>query len=97
MAAGGIVQSPTFAVVGEAGPEAVVPLDRWGEMGGNVTVNIIDQRREGNVQTQEKTTASGERQVDVLITDVVRAGLAGGSYDRALGGSFGLSRRGVQR
>ena len=97
MAAGGIVQSPTFAVVGEAGPEAVVPLDRWGEMGGGVTINIIDQRREGNVQTQEKTTASGERQVDVLITDVVRAGLAGGSYDRALGGSFGLSRRGVQR
>jgi len=29
MAAGGIVREPTFALVGEAGPEAVVPLDRY--------------------------------------------------------------------
>ncbi len=28
MASGGVVTAPTFAMVGEAGPEAVVPLDR---------------------------------------------------------------------
>jgi len=27
-AAGGIVNRPTFALIGEAGPEAVIPLDR---------------------------------------------------------------------
>jgi len=39
MAEGGIVTRATLAVVGEAGPEAVIPLDRAGGMGG-VTVNV---------------------------------------------------------
>jgi hypothetical protein len=45
LAQGGIVTSPTLALIGEGkGPEAVIPLDRMGEfgMGGggiNVTVN----------------------------------------------------------
>jgi hypothetical protein len=44
LAAGGIVTSPTLAMIGEAGPEAVVPLSRAGEFGmgggGNVTINV---------------------------------------------------------
>jgi hypothetical protein len=45
LAEGGIVTSATLAVVGEAGPEAVIPLDRAGEfgMGGggnNVTIHV---------------------------------------------------------
>ena len=41
MATGGIVNSATMALIGEAGPEAVIPLDRMGSMGGTyVTVNI---------------------------------------------------------
>jgi hypothetical protein len=41
MANGGIVSSATIALIGESGPEAVIPLDRMGNMGGgiNVTVN----------------------------------------------------------
>jgi hypothetical protein len=39
LAEGGIVSGPTLAMIGEAGPEAVVPLDRSGLMGGN-TINI---------------------------------------------------------
>lgn len=39
MANGGIVTSPTLALIGEAGPEAVVPLNRAGGMGG-VTINV---------------------------------------------------------
>ena len=39
MADGGIVSSPTLALIGEAGPEAVVPLDRMGT-GGGVTINV---------------------------------------------------------
>ena len=39
LAEGGIVRSATLAIVGEAGPEAVVPLDRAGGF-GNVTVNV---------------------------------------------------------
>jgi hypothetical protein len=41
MAAGGIVTSPTLALIGESGPEAVVPLSRMGSMGGGgVTINV---------------------------------------------------------
>jgi hypothetical protein len=42
LAAGGIVTSPTLAMIGEAGPEAVIPLNRMGQMGGgnNVTINV---------------------------------------------------------
>ena len=39
MANGGIVNSPTLALIGEAGPEAVVPLDRMNS-GGGVTINV---------------------------------------------------------
>jgi len=40
---GGITTGPTIAMIGEKGPEAIIPLDRAGEfgMGGaNITVNV---------------------------------------------------------
>jgi hypothetical protein len=37
---GGIVTGPTLAMVGEKGPEAIVPLSQMGAMGGGVTVNV---------------------------------------------------------
>jgi hypothetical protein len=40
LAEGGIVTGPTLAMIGEAGPEAVIPLSKMGGMGGNITVNV---------------------------------------------------------
>jgi len=42
LAEGGIVVKPTMALVGEAGPEAVVPLRRANEfgLGGGMTINV---------------------------------------------------------
>ena len=40
LAEGGIVNSPTLAMIGERGPEAVIPLNRAGGMGGNYTINV---------------------------------------------------------
>ena len=43
LASGGLVMSPTLALVGESGPEAVIPLDRmndFGGGGGNVTIHV---------------------------------------------------------
>jgi hypothetical protein len=40
MADGGIVTRPTIAMIGEAGAEAVVPLDKMGSMGTTVNVNV---------------------------------------------------------
>lgn len=39
LADGGIVTGPTLAMIGERGPEAVIPLNRGG-VGGNITVNV---------------------------------------------------------
>ena len=52
LAQGGIVTSPTLAMIGEAGPEAVIPLNKSGMMGNtfNITVNgAIDA--EGTART----------------------------------------------
>lgn len=41
MAKGGIVTGPTLALIGEAGPEAVIPLNgRNAGMGNNITINV---------------------------------------------------------
>jgi hypothetical protein len=41
LAQGGIVTGPTLAMIGEAGPEAVVPLDRYRDgMGGGITITV---------------------------------------------------------
>jgi len=40
LANGGIVSKPTLALIGEAGPEAVIPLNRAGAMGTNVTIHV---------------------------------------------------------
>lgn len=40
MADGGVVTRPTVALIGEAGPEAVVPLDRSGITGNTINISI---------------------------------------------------------
>jgi hypothetical protein len=40
MAEGGIVTQPTSALIGEAGAEAVIPLDKMGGFGTTVNVNV---------------------------------------------------------
>ncbi|MCC6719959.1 MAG: tape measure protein [Acetobacteraceae bacterium] len=111
-AAGGIVRRPTLfpfadgtGLMGEAGPEAILPLARdshgrlgvrGGDGGSTVVVNVIDQRgaNVGPVETRETTSQGGGRQIDVLISDRVDAALAAGRFDRTLAGAFGLRRRG---
>jgi hypothetical protein len=51
LAVGGIVTRPTQALIGEAGPEAVIPLDKLGKMGGN-TYNITVNAGMGTNGTQ---------------------------------------------
>ncbi len=40
MAEGGVVTQPTLAMIGEAGAEAVIPLDKMGGMGTTINVNV---------------------------------------------------------
>jgi hypothetical protein len=50
-AEGGIVMGPMVGLVGEAGPEAIIPLDRLGKMGGGATYNINVQAGVGDPYT----------------------------------------------
>jgi hypothetical protein len=47
LGSGGIVRKPTLALIGESGPEAVVPLgSEFGGSGGPITVNLIADGRQ---------------------------------------------------
>jgi len=59
---GGIVTRPTLSLIGEAGPEAVVPLGRGGAVGATyITVNVS-----GNVTRSEKELA------DIVGSEIMR-------------------------
>ena len=50
---GGIITEPTLALIGEAGPEAVVPLDRAGGGFGETVVNVTVQVDKALINTAE--------------------------------------------
>lgn len=63
MAEGGIVTSPTVALIGESGPEIVIPLSKMGSMGNtvNVTANFYDTR------------VSDRRDIEKIVQEIERA------------------------
>ncbi|MFP1683336.1 phage tail tape measure protein [Alloalcanivorax sp. C16-1] len=108
---GGVVHAATMfpmatgvGVMGEAGPEAIMPLTRGpgGKLGvqasgggGGVLIQVFDQRARGQaVETQETRGPDGQRMVRMWIRDEVNAGLSDGSFDRSMRDSFGVRRRG---
>ena len=63
LAEGGIVNSPTLAMIGEAGPEAVVPLSKGGMGNGmNVTINVA-----GSVIAQKDLAAQMRNELAQLL------------------------------
>lgn len=100
-----VVGSPTlfqfgsggqFGVMGEAGPEAVMPLQRGpdgslgvkmhegGDMGGSVTVNVINNS--GAEARTERRQGQNGTEIDVYIDDIVakKIGSSGTASDNAL-------------
>jgi hypothetical protein len=111
-ARGGTVERPTMramALMGEAGPEAVLPLRRdragnlgVGSMGGGddvkVVVQNIDQRKSGApVETQQTRGQNGEIVIRNYIRDEVRRALSDGSLDKDLSKNFNLGRNPTRR
>ncbi|MBI4395872.1 MAG: hypothetical protein HY548_02170, partial [Elusimicrobia bacterium] len=72
---GGIVTEPTLGLIGEAGPEAVIPLNKAGSLGGNIQVTVQ--------QTNHFTVnGAGDDEVRVLmrrISEVTRNGAMEGA------------------
>lgn len=93
-ATGGPVSADTPYLVGERGAElfvpntsgAIVPNDRLG--GGNVTVNLIEDKRRAG--TTERRANNGEQELDVFVADI----LGDGVRSRAIQQAFGLRRKG---
>jgi phage-related minor tail protein len=110
-----IVSRPTMfafasgiGLMGEAGPEAIMPLKRdssgrlgvyaSGGGGGNdsgLSVVINDMRSNANserVQTSEQRGPNGKRVLSVLIRDEMRRQIRSGDLDREMSGSYGNTR-----
>ena len=71
LAKGGIVDRPTLAMLGESGPEAVVPLGRGG--GAGMTVNLVIN---GDI--------NGMDDFEQKVTSVIRDAILGGGFSGVL-------------
>jgi len=70
LAKGGIVNSPTLAMLGESGPEAVIPLGRGG---AGMTVNLVIN---GDI--------NGMDDFEQKVTSVIRDAVLGGGFSGVL-------------
>lgn len=105
-ASGGIVNRPTLfafaggtGLMGEAGPEAIMPLSRGrdgnlGVRGGGTVVNVqVNNRTDASVDVQQQKNSSGGVDLVVAINQAVKREMAQGGYDAAMGANYGARRR----
>lgn len=74
MANGGVVTSPTIAMIGEAGPEAVIPLGQMGSMGGttiNITVNGSVTSEGDLVSTIRNALLQGQNNGQAIVKNAI--------------------------
>jgi hypothetical protein len=90
--------------MGEAGPEAVMPLTRMpdGNLGvetrgagaANVIVNIINNTNT-EVRQEESSDEDGNKQIDVYIGEMINQHITSGKADRAMAGRYSVRPAGV--
>ena len=111
-----IVSKPTYfrfakgsgfgtGLMGEAGPEAIMPLTRGadGSLGvmasgssPNVEVSIpVTVYSDEPVEVHDTEDDSGQRKIEVLVGSMINSHIAGGKADRALRNRYGLRVQGV--
>lgn len=112
-----IVAKPTYfrfakgsgfgtGLMGEAGPEAIMPLTRGadGSLGvsasgigsGDVQVNIpVTVYSDEPVEVHDTEDENGQRKIEILVGSMINQHIAGGKADRALKGRYGLRPQGV--
>lgn len=110
-----IVNSPTLfkfarggkmgtGLMGEAGPEAILPLRRGADgtlgveasgSGANVAVILeVNNYSSEKVETQETTDEFGQKKIMVMIGSMINQHIAGGKADKALSSRYGLKAQG---
>lgn len=106
-ARGGVVDEPTLfkfasgtGLMGEAGPEAIVPLKRGsdgnlgiassGGGGGSVAVNVqIQNHNNSDVSVSHQKNSSGGTDLTVMVRDAVNQNFATGQHDKVMASRFG--------
>lgn len=111
-----IVDSPTLfkfasgtGLMGEAGPEAIMPLKRdsngtlgvqnhQGGGGGNVDVTVHNYGSE-KAKTVESTDARGNRKIEIVIGEAAATDLTtnGSASQKAMGGTYGMRPQLIRR
>lgn len=105
-AKGGIVSQPTvfpfasgIGLMGEAGPEAIMPLardssGRLGVSGSATTVNVYNNTA-AQATVTEQDTPGGGKTISVMIENAVDKALARGRFDKTMSAVYGQRRRGT--
>jgi lambda family phage tail tape measure protein len=94
-----------LGVMGEAGPEAILPLKRGanGQLGvqagsmaaPETTINVINNNANQNeVTVSESENSDGSRQIDIMITQKVKELFNTGAMDKTMSSNFGARRLG---
>ena len=109
-----IVSSPTLfkfaqgtGLMGEAGPEAIMPLKRdgngnlgvrAGSGGGNVDV-VVNNFGTEKAETRETVDSRGNRKIEVIIGEMTASEITrnGSSSQKAIRGTFGLQPQLIRR
>ncbi len=110
-----IVSEPTLfkfakgtGLMGEAGPEAIMPLRRGsdgslgvvasGSSGGNVSVQVINNSN-AQATTQETTDSKGNRKIEVVIGDMTAGEISrnGSASQKSIKSTFGLQPQLIRR
>ena len=97
-----------LGLMGEAGPEAIMPLKRAadgslgvsaeGFGGGDVAMMmkvVINNYSSENVTATEKEGEGGERQLEITIGSMINKHISTGKADKSLGSRYGLKAKGV--
>jgi len=85
-----------IGVMGESGPEAIMPLKRGGDgklgvTAAPTTVNVYNNA-DTTVTTAETTNQDGSKQIDIMIEKKVKEMFGSGSMDKSMRTSYGLTR-----
>ncbi|MBQ4331372.1 MAG: tape measure protein [Spirochaetaceae bacterium] len=97
-----------LGLMGEAGPEAIMPLKRTadgslgvsaeGFGGGDVAMMmkvIVNNYSSEKVEANESQGEGGERQLEITIGSMINKHITSGKADKSLGSRYGLKAKGV--
>jgi phage-related minor tail protein len=107
-----VVSRPTYfryggglGVMGEAGPEAIMPLTRdsggrlgvsaFGAQGGGAAVYVIIQNYTNEEVRTEESSDSGGNQIRKIVIGAVKQSISSGEMDQPMSSRYGLRARGV--